>query len=110
MLAVMEEYPMVEIFQLQDYQNFWNTNCPTSEPVSGRHKPLPHIVVADDTFPLRPYMMKPCPRSTENLEHCYKSFQLQVISCKKHRRKYFWSFVSRVLSVEETSTPSTRKG
>jgi hypothetical protein len=66
------------VFQLQDYQNFWKPalHCPTSEPVGGRYKPLPHIIVADDTFPLMPSLMKPCPRSTENVEHCVKSFQL----------------------------------
>jgi len=47
-------------------------------PLNGRHKPLPHIVVADDAFPLRPYLMKPYPRSTENLNIVTRVFNYRL--------------------------------
>jgi hypothetical protein len=46
-------------------------------PLNGRHKPLPHVV-ADDAFPLRPYLMKPYPRSTENLNIMTRVFSYRL--------------------------------
>jgi hypothetical protein len=54
-------------------------------PLNGRHKPLPHIVIADDAFPLRPYLMKPYPRSTENLNIVTRVFSYRLSRARNIR-------------------------
>jgi hypothetical protein len=53
--------------------------------------------------------MKLYPRYTEYMNIATRVFNYRL--CRTRiRREYFWSYVSSISSVEETSTPSTRKG
>lgn len=36
-------------------------NIPPPQPLPGRIKNVPHVIIADDAFPLKPYLMKPYP-------------------------------------------------
>ena len=37
-------------------------NLPAPEPLPGREVPLPYVVVADEAFGMKPWLMKPYPR------------------------------------------------
>jgi hypothetical protein len=53
--------------------------------------------------------MKPYPRSTENLNIVRRVFYYRL-SCARNFVENTFGVVSYVLSVEENSTPSSRKG
>lgn len=36
-------------------------NFPCAEPLPGRKKPVPYVIVADDAFAMKPYLLKPYP-------------------------------------------------
>lgn len=47
-------------------------NMPQAKPLPGREKPVPYMVVADDAFALKPYLMKPIPsRQLSMIERVY---------------------------------------
>jgi hypothetical protein len=109
--AVMEGYSVVEFFSASGQPEFLEHQLCSLLPqnsLSRRHKILPHVVV-DDAFMLRSYLMEPYTRGTENLNIATRGFQLQVMPCKEHCQKYFWSYISHVLSVEETCTSSAER-
>ena len=44
-----------------------NSPC---KPLAGRAKQIPYMSLGDDAFPLKPYLMKPCPEVIKLEFHC----------------------------------------
>jgi hypothetical protein len=66
-------------------------------PLSRRHNPLLHIV-ADYAFPLRPYLIKPYPRSTENMNIATRVFNYRLCHARNVENTFgAMSAVFRVL-------------
>lgn len=49
---------------------------PPPKPLLGRADPVPYVMVADDAFPLRPYIMKPFPFRNQNTSQRVFSYRL----------------------------------
>ena len=53
--GVFANTPIYEKLQSNDLR------LPPDKPLPGREKPIPHLIVGDDAFPLKTYLMKPYP-------------------------------------------------
>lgn len=51
-------------------------NLPPAAQLPGSDKVLPHVIVADEAFPLKPYMMRPFPRRELSEEHKIFNYRL----------------------------------
>ncbi|KAJ8888528.1 hypothetical protein PR048_008019 [Dryococelus australis] len=62
-LVAMAGYLMVVCLLPVGYRLLWKKSLSSLEktPLPGRNLPVPNIIVADDEFPLKPYLLKPFP-------------------------------------------------
>ena len=57
---LMEEFSNSELFRHLELNDL---SIPTDNPLPDRTLPVPYNIVADDAFPLKPYLLKPFPRA-----------------------------------------------
>ena len=69
--------------------------------IPGTDQCFPHVIVADDAFPLKEYTMKPY---SQNTLTCEKNIQLSFKSRTKSCRECFWQSFSYFY---DTNGPST---
>ena len=55
----------------------YSLNVPAEQPPQGYDVPLPYVVVADDAFPLKSYMMKPFAQRGLSKEHRTFNYRLR---------------------------------
>ena len=65
--------------KLADVDNPLGNPAPKCLP--GRKKPVPHVLVGDDAFPLTSYMMKPYPQTGLNEEKRIFNYRLSRCRC-----------------------------
>jgi len=62
--GVFRDSPLAKGLQME------TLGIPSPEPLPGREKPVPFFIVADDAFPLKPYIMKPYPFRNVETQNC----------------------------------------
>lgn len=75
-------------------------DSPEPMPLPGRDIPFPYVIVADEAFPLKPYLIRPFPRKANKMTDEERVFNLPVKSSTIVYRKHFRCFC---LSLEDTT-------
>jgi hypothetical protein len=84
------------IFRNSSLSRVLETNSfpmPASKPLPGRELPVPHVIVADAAFPLRPYLLKPYPGSC--LGNQQRIFNYRLSRARRVVENAFGILVSR---------------
>jgi hypothetical protein len=66
---------------------------PVEEPLQGRVKYIPYMIVGDDAFPLKPYLMKPYPN--RNLGITQRVFNYRLFRVRRIVENVFGILTSR---------------
>lgn len=56
-------------------------NIPQAKPLCGQSIPVPYVIIADDAFPLKTYIMKPFPFRNQPIENHVFSYRLSRARC-----------------------------
>lgn len=105
MLVEMAELVMVEYFANSPiYQKLesGHLKIPKDEPLPDRIKPVPYMIVGDDAFPLKTYLMKPYP--SRNLQLTQRIFNYRLLRVRRIVERGFGILISR-FAVFQKSIP-----
>jgi hypothetical protein len=69
---------------------------PTDKPLRENGEPLPHVMVDDEAFPLKPYLLQPYSRKTIRGNKAKNIFNYRLSSAKRVlSRKLIWNLAAR---------------
>ena len=69
------------------------TNLNLSRPTLHGNKTLPYVLLGDDIFPLKPWLMKPYPG--KNIDESQRLYNY-TLSSQAHHRECFWHFLCKM--------------